>query len=113
MSLLCVFSLVAALILSAWRPAAGLTLAGVLIATILVLNRSLYALFLRRGGWWFLLGALPWHWFYFFYGGIAFGVGTIAYFVCLTPAPKNLAPLKSTTEPALVARDVKAEPDYA
>lgn len=39
---------------------------------LLCLNAPLYRFFLRRRGWLFALGAIPWHWLYFLYGSAAF-----------------------------------------
>lgn len=42
------------------------------VAVLLVLNRPLYAFLLRVRGPWFLLRALPLHWFYFLYSAASF-----------------------------------------
>jgi GT2 family glycosyltransferase len=43
-----------------------------LIGALVLLNRSFYHFLLRNRGLSFTLRALPWHWFYFFYSGLAF-----------------------------------------
>jgi len=43
------------------------------------LNRCLYRFFCRKRGVWFAIKTLPWHWLYFFYSGLAFGIGIIRY----------------------------------
>jgi len=50
-----------------------------LIALIFWLNRDLYRFFSQHRGALFLLKVLPWHWFYFFYSGIAFAIGLARY----------------------------------
>jgi GT2 family glycosyltransferase len=41
---------------------------------LLALNRDFYYFFLRKRGLWFTVRILPWHWFYFFYSGLAFAI---------------------------------------
>jgi glycosyltransferase involved in cell wall biosynthesis len=43
-----------------------------LMAALVLLNRSFYHFLLRNRGLGFTLSAIPWHWFYFFYSGLAF-----------------------------------------
>jgi glycosyltransferase involved in cell wall biosynthesis len=50
-------------------PAAGLLLVG--------LNARFYAFCFRKRGFWFMCKSLPWHWLYFLYSGIGFGLGTL------------------------------------
>jgi GT2 family glycosyltransferase len=42
---------------------------------LLALNWPVYRFFWRKRGGWFALRVIPWHWFYYFYGGVAFAVG--------------------------------------
>lgn len=42
-------------------------------------NHPLYNFFRRKRGFWFALKAVPWHWLYFFYSGLAFAVGLARY----------------------------------
>lgn len=49
--------------------------------TLLLLNLDLYRFFLQKRGILFTFGVIPWHWLYFFYGGIAFAIGTIRYYL--------------------------------
>jgi len=51
-----------------------------LAGALLILNRPLYAFFLRKRGAWFALAAILWHWFYYFYSGFSFTLGTLRYF---------------------------------
>lgn len=46
--------------------------AALLLTLIILLNRSLYAFFLRKKGLLFLTGAIFWHMFYYVYSGIVF-----------------------------------------
>jgi glycosyltransferase involved in cell wall biosynthesis len=46
------------------------------------LNRDLYGFFMNKRGLGFTLKAIPWHWFYFFYSGLAFAIGYVKHQVC-------------------------------
>ena len=46
---------------------------------LLRLNRDLYRFFEKRRGLLFTLKAIPWHWFYFFYCGLAFSLGLVSF----------------------------------
>ena len=46
---------------------------------LLVLNWHVYRFLAIKRGVWFALRAIPWHWFYFFYSGLAYGIGLIQY----------------------------------
>ena len=46
---------------------------------LIAINWRLYAFFMRKRGFKFLLMAIPWHWFYFLYSGFAFLVGLLRY----------------------------------
>ena len=53
---------------------------------LLILNRRLYAFFLRKRGLWFTLAALPWHWLYYLYNSLSFTLGTLSYFLRGAPS---------------------------
>lgn len=44
------------------------------VAALTMLNRALYAFFWKQQGLLFTIGAVLWHWFYYFYSGIAFAL---------------------------------------
>ena len=46
--------------------------AGLLLTLVILMNRSLYAFFLRKKGLLFLAGAILWHMFYYIYSGVVF-----------------------------------------
>lgn len=50
---------------------------GVLILMLLAVNWSVYQFFYRKRGALFTCKVLPWHWFYYFYSGLAFVIGTL------------------------------------
>jgi hypothetical protein len=53
--------------------------AGGLALLLIVLGTPVYRFFLRKRGLWFTIETIPWHWFYFFYCGLAFGIGLVQY----------------------------------
>lgn len=46
---------------------------------LLVINQRVYRFFWQKRGPLFALKVIPWHWFYFLYGGAAFAYGTAVY----------------------------------
>jgi hypothetical protein len=46
-----------------------------LVVVLLNLNWDLYRFFRKERGAAFAVKAIPWHWFYLFYSGLAFGIG--------------------------------------
>ncbi len=78
LSLVLTYALIAAVIGSCWSVSA-LAIASGLGLALLLLNLPVYQFFRQKRGLWFALRVIPWHWFYFFYGGLAFVIGTIHY----------------------------------
>ncbi|MGF1460013.1 MAG: glycosyltransferase [Leptolyngbyaceae cyanobacterium] len=70
--------LLGSVIVSVWYPF-GFIIAVACALSLLVINRDVYRFFLGCRGWWFTLKVIPWHWFYFLYGGAAFAYGTVAH----------------------------------
>jgi GT2 family glycosyltransferase len=56
-----------------------LILTAFLITVLLGLNWDLYRFFKNKRGLGFAVKTIPWHWFYFFYSGLAFGIGYVKY----------------------------------
>lgn len=69
-----IMGLLLSLALSFWQIA-FLGLALVCALALLYLNHPLYNFFRRKRGLWFAVKAVPWHWLYFFYSGLAFAMG--------------------------------------
>ena len=63
-----------------------LAVSGLLIGGLLLLNRPTYRFLWEKRGSWFALRALPWHWLYYLYSGLAFGIGTIRHMLRLNQA---------------------------
>jgi len=55
----------------------GVVLVALCALALLALNFRLYRFFAARRGWWFALRAIPLHWFYYLYSGIAFALGVL------------------------------------
>lgn len=78
LSVLMVFTLVGCLIAGPFVPMA-LAIALILSTTLLIINRDVYLFFYRKRGLLFALKVVPWHWFYFLYGGAAFAYGILGH----------------------------------
>jgi GT2 family glycosyltransferase len=70
-----VYALLGLFGLACWRPALGVSLAGLVAGTLLALEVPLLRFFRRKRGLLFALRAIGWHWFSYFYSGVAFAVG--------------------------------------
>ena len=75
-SVMLIFLLLPAL-LGAWFVPQVLVLAMVVALALLALNWPLYRFFYDKRGLGFTIKTIPWHWFYFFYSGLAFFVGFV------------------------------------
>lgn len=73
-SVVLTFLLVATLTVAAMKPWV-LLVTGALMLALLLVNIDVYRFFYRKRGFWFALCVIPWHWFYFLYGGGAFAYG--------------------------------------
>lgn len=79
-SVMSVFGLLGALLLAPWQPM-GVVAAATMGLILFTLNVRLYRFFLEKRGLRFAAQAIPWHWFYFLYSGVAFVVGTARHLV--------------------------------
>jgi hypothetical protein len=77
-SVMLTFGLLGALLLSPWQP---LLLVGAVVMGLMlfILNVRLYRFFLEKRGLRFSVQAIPWHWLYFLYSGVAFAIGTVCH----------------------------------
>jgi glycosyltransferase involved in cell wall biosynthesis len=73
-SVMAVYCMLAALVLGQVWPVAW-SVAAMCAAMLLMLNLSLYRFFAARRGWLFALRAIPMHWMYYWYNGLAFVIG--------------------------------------
>lgn len=100
------FVLVGALAGAPWQPFL-LGVAAVIAATLVALNFRLYRFFLKKRGLWFTAQAVVWHWFYFLYSGVAFGIGTLRYMAGHDRGPDSHAALLISSRPQSGARGKK------
>lgn len=70
-------SLIGALGRRGWWSGVGGLFAVMSAAGLIVLNRSVYQFLTRKRGGGFMLRSIPWHWFYFFYSGVAYAIALI------------------------------------
>ena len=69
-----------------------------------VLNWPLYRFFGRARGFWFAARAVPIHWIYYLYSGLAFALGSTASVVRVRPVIPPVLPLKSVVSHATAER---------
>lgn len=66
---------------------------------LLTINFPVYRFFLEKRGFWFTLRVIPWHWFYFLYGGLGFAIGTINHLLHLYYNPiSNISTVSASTK---------------
>jgi len=68
------YGFLAALVGSFWWPT-SFAAAGAFALCLILIGMPVYQFFFRKRGFWFTIGAIPWHWFYYFYSGLAFAIG--------------------------------------
>lgn len=78
LSVILVFGLLSAVIAAYWWSGFLAVALGICLA-LLFLNLPVYYFFWRKRGMRFALQVIPWHWFYYFYSGLAFIVGIVRY----------------------------------
>jgi len=74
LSVICAVLLLMSLVMS---PVSTVFAAPAILCALVLggLNRDLYRFFLRKRGALFVAGAVFWHWLYYLYSGLAFGIG--------------------------------------
>ncbi|MFQ4139755.1 glycosyltransferase [Nodosilinea sp. PGN35] len=80
LSVVLVFAILVLLPAGYWWSA-GVGLAGLLALVLIALNFSVYRFFYQKRGLWFTLRMLPWHWLYFAYSGLAYGIGFCRFYL--------------------------------
>jgi GT2 family glycosyltransferase len=80
LSALLACGLTASVLVAFWNPKA-LGITAVLALLLSSINAPLYLFFYRKRGARFTLRAIPWHWFYFLYGALAFSIGVFRFLV--------------------------------
>jgi GT2 family glycosyltransferase len=79
-SVACAWGLVAALLVAPLRRWALLPATGFALP-LLALNMPVYRFLAGKRGWWFAMRAVPWHWLYYFYSGLALATGTMHFLI--------------------------------
>jgi glycosyltransferase involved in cell wall biosynthesis len=116
-SVIFVYGIVLALALTYWRPLAIASLVPLMLSLV-ALNAGFYRFLWCKRGRPFTFQAIPCHWFYFFYSGLAFAVGIVRYlfgrvsrrFPSFFEQPGPMAPPESRWAQALLwlsARDLQ------
>ena len=95
LSVIVTYGLLGVLIGAWWWPG-WLAVAGALILGLLTLNAPLYRFFQRKRGLRFAIQTIPWHWFYYFYSGLAFAIGVVRYLVDRRRSPSAGRPAVSS-----------------
>jgi glycosyltransferase involved in cell wall biosynthesis len=88
MSVMLTYGFLLSLIGGLWRPG-FFAVASVLVLFLLIINAPVYRFFLQKQGLWFMIWTLPWHWFYYFYSGLAFAIGFCRFFLLRPKSFKN------------------------
>ncbi|MGB6301305.1 MAG: glycosyltransferase family 2 protein [Rivularia sp. (in: cyanobacteria)] len=78
LSVILAYAILVNIVLSLWWLG-FLGVAAVLSLVLLGINLSVYRFFFHKRGLGFTLQVIPWHWFYYLYGGLAFAVGLAKY----------------------------------
>jgi glycosyltransferase involved in cell wall biosynthesis len=81
------FGFVAALVGGHWWSG-SFAVAGAFALLLILLNMPVYGFFLCKRGLWFMIRTIPWHWFYYFYSGLAFAIGLGRFFLSRHPSSK-------------------------
>ena len=87
LSVMLTYGLLAALV-GGYGWSGSFAAAGVFALLLIILSMPVYQFFLRKRGFWFMIGTIPWHWFYFFYCGLAFAIGLVQFFFSRRKSPK-------------------------
>src|SRR5262249_15792079 len=98
-STLLVFALAVAVLRRIWSPSLLVVVGGFVLA-LFACNAPLYRFFLRKRGIWFTFRAVPWHWLYYGYSGLAFIAGSLPFLLygskrtAMTHVGEDFAPVK-------------------
>jgi GT2 family glycosyltransferase len=68
-----------------------LVASGIVSIALLLINWPVYQFFIQKRGLGFALKVVPWHWFYYFYSGLAFAIATLRYHSGIRPAKSNFS----------------------
>jgi glycosyltransferase involved in cell wall biosynthesis len=74
LSVILVYSLLLSLVGCLWQWRL-LVVVSIISILLILINLPIYRFFALKRGIIFVFGVLPWHWFYYFYSGLAFAIG--------------------------------------
>ncbi|MDY7013341.1 MAG: glycosyltransferase family 2 protein [Cyanobacteriota bacterium] len=77
LSVVLVYGVLASLMAVWFWGAIALVPVSLLCVALFILNASVYQFFYRKCGLIFTMQVIPWHWFYYFYSGLAFAIGHV------------------------------------
>jgi glycosyltransferase involved in cell wall biosynthesis len=80
LSVMLTYGILAALV-GGYGWSGSFAVAGTLALLLIIIGLPMYRFFLRKRGFWFMIGTIPWHWFYYFYCGLAFVIGFAHFFL--------------------------------
>jgi GT2 family glycosyltransferase len=80
LSIVLVYGLIGSLVSACWWTW-SLLLTLIVAILLFILNVSIYQFFHSKRGFFFAIKTIYWHWFYYFYGGLALGIGAIIYLI--------------------------------
>jgi len=80
LSIVLIYGLLFSLLTGIWFPSA-FVLSAIFIFILLSVNVKLYKFFYKKRGIWFSVKSVLWHWAYYLYCGLGFGMGSILYFI--------------------------------
>ena len=88
LSVVLVFALTGILVISGLFPWLWFTATSILFLALLIINVDVYRFFYVKRGLLFTLQVIPWHWFYFFYGGVAFAYAMLKHYLVRLRLPE-------------------------
>jgi GT2 family glycosyltransferase len=77
-----------------WWPG-FLAFAAIQAVALLAINAHVYTFFANKRGLWFAAQTIPWHWLYFLYSGMAFGIGMFRHAISRDVSPSRFPALES------------------
>jgi len=81
------YGFLAALVGGYWWPG-SFAVAGASALLLIIIGMPVYRFFFWKRGTWFTTKAIPWHWFYNFYCGLAFAIGFSKFFFSRQNSPQ-------------------------
>jgi hypothetical protein len=87
LSVILVALLLATFMIGLWWPLLWI-FSSISVLLLLMVNIPLYRFFFKKHGFSFMIGTILWHWFYYFYSGLAFAIGIGRFLFSRRPSSK-------------------------